>query len=400
MKVRTAPNGSETKEAFCTSCEQWKPATLDHFYFSNEGHDMRRRAGDKQAVLDAIARSYQHTSLLRTHCRDCVRDAQARRDLGRERNRGEAHGDDYPMTRYCPNGHGAHVFATQLERDLVGDVCGTCSAALTDTDPSKLNDTTQPIALPTLPDLRHDKLSFVVSALQAGRHVYLAGTPGTGKSELARQAAEALGLSFGMIACDSSMTRSTLMGLIDAGGVYHRTALRDAIEHGGVFLIDEMDNGNPSLLAALNSAMANGLVAFPDASVPVHADFRVIATANTWGNGPTAEFVGRLKVDPATLDRFVRLSIDIDLRLERELTVRAAGGNVAIAEAALEAVRYARKECETQGVKVLLSPRASMQVAALAAQGWSLKDAMLTTSIGTLDERRAAELLRGAVDGR
>lgn len=385
MKVRT--NEAGIHEARCTRCATWKPADQENFYYSTEAHALIKASGE-QVVKDQIARAKSFTSLLRSNCRECERN----RTPGTARAKVET----YPKTRYCPAGHGAHTFNSETEERLIGTTCKTCGAEFVSRDPSLVSRTTRPIDLPELPAMRHDKLQFVVSALQAGRHVYLAGTPGTGKSELARQAAEALGLSFGMIACDSSMTRSTLMGLVDAGGTYHRTALRDAVEHGGVFLIDEMDNGNPSLLAALNSAMANGLVAFPDESVAVHDDFRVIATANTWGNGPTAEFVGRLKVDPATLDRFVRISVDIDERLERELTIQHAGGNEAIAETVLDVVRGIRAQVAAQGVKVIISPRASMQVAALAAQGWSVKDAVLTTAVGTLDPRMAAELMRSS----
>jgi MoxR-like ATPase len=357
------------------------PATLDNFY--------KGTAYSESATLLKDGRTYGSTTVLRGPCRPCERTRQAAR----------RHGEDgsliaeYPRTMWCPSGHGSHVFTDATAERLMDGRCPACPAHLVDYDPSKRPQVTKLRDLPKLPTPHHARLPQVVSALQAGRHVYLAGTPGTGKSELARQAAETLSVGFYMIACDSSMTRSALMGLIDAGGTYHRTALRDALEFGGVYLLDEIDNGNPSLLAALNSAMSNGKVAFPDATVDVHADFRVVATANTWGNGPTAEFVGRLKVDPATLDRFVRVYVGIDESLERELTIAAAEGDENVGLAVLEEVRKIRARVEAEGVKIIVSPRASMQVAALAARGWSVKDAIMTTAVGTLETRRANDLM-------
>jgi cobaltochelatase CobS len=53
------------------------------------------------------------------------------------------------------------------------------------------------------------------------------------------------------------------MGYMDAHGKLVRTLLREAYEHGGVFLLDEIDAGNPGVLTVLNALLANGQVGFP-----------------------------------------------------------------------------------------------------------------------------------------
>src|SRR5699024_2303605 len=84
-------------------------------------------------------------------------------------------------------------------------------------------------------------------------------------------------------------------------------------------LLDEIDAGNPNVLAALNSALANNYCAFPDGMVKRHDNFRVIAAANTFGSGANIVYAGRNPIDGATKDRFVFIDFDIDENMERQI---------------------------------------------------------------------------------
>jgi MoxR-like ATPase len=53
--------------------------------------------------------------------------------------------------------------------------------------------------------------------------------------------------------------------------------------------------------------------------VEKHENFRIVATANTYGNGATLEFIGRNAIDGATLDRFTVIDWNIDEILELKL---------------------------------------------------------------------------------
>jgi cobaltochelatase CobS len=143
--------------------------------------------------------------------------------------------------------------------------------------------------------------------------------PAPAKSMLAKHAAEALGLPFQALSLGPTTPMSKVFGYFDAHGHYHDTPFRRAFEHGGVMLLDELDNGHPGLLGELNQALAPRARAFADGMVTAHDDFRLVATANTYGTGGDRQYVGRQVLDAATLDRFVMIDVPIDPLLEQRI---------------------------------------------------------------------------------
>ena len=204
--------------------------------------------------------------------------------------------------------------------------------------------------------------------------VWIAGPAGSGKTYAAKTFAKAAGLAFHFNGA-LSMPHE-LLGFVDAAGTYHRTPFREAFEHGGVYVFDEVDGSDNSALLALNAALANGRASFPDRAVDRHPDCVIIATANTWGLGGTAEYVGRSKIDAAFLDRFgVRLLWSYDVALEI-----AISGNPDFARR----VQAARERARAAGLKVLISPRATMAGAALIAGGMTADEAAALTYLANL----------------
>lgn len=171
---------------------------------------------------------------------------------------------------------------------------------------------------------QHNKLGQVLRYVQIRQSLYLYGPAGTGKTQLAETAAKAVNLPFYPISVCGQTTKSDLLGYTTANGSYIETIFRTAYENGGVFLLDEIDNGNPNVTAVLNSALANGVCTFPDKVVKRHPDFICIAAANTFGTGASAEYIGRNPIDAATLDRFKQIFVDYDEELEMELFPNAA----------------------------------------------------------------------------
>ncbi|WP_190821990.1 AAA family ATPase [Saccharopolyspora pogona] len=216
----------------------------------------------------------------------------------------------------------------------------------------------------------HHKLADVTTAILAGEHVLMVGPAGTGKSTIAEQAAEALGLKSYSISLSPQTPASQLLGYMQATGDYVRSLFREAYEHGGVFHFDEFDNGHPSVLAVINGALANGHMAFPDQMVKRHADFRAVASANTYGRGATRAYVGRQAIDAATLDRFSVETIEVDEALENELC-HSTGLEVDQVERVLAYVRKLRRNAEERGMTVVVSPRASVGMCRLLAAGRS-----------------------------
>ena len=138
-------------------------------------------------------------------------------------------------------------------------------------------------------------------------------------------------------------------------------------------MIDEIDASNPNILTMLNDALSNDSMSFPDGMVKRHPSFVEIAAANTWGNGATAEYVGRAPIDGATIDRFTMMHVKIDERLETEL-VRDTGLDMEHGSTWLNIVRTARRNVDANGLKVIVSPRASIGGAKLLAGGFTWQD--------------------------
>jgi hypothetical protein len=206
--------------------------------------------------------------------------------------------------------------------------------------------------------VQHHLFPELLTILSTGLNVWLTGPAGSGKTTAAHNCAKALGLEFRF--CGAQSNEYGLLGFTDANGRTVRTPFREAYEHGGVFLFDEVDASSASAVLAFNAALANGVCNFPDAIVERHEKFVCIAAANTFGLGATNDYVGRMKQDAAFIDRFVSLAWDIDEALETSLS-----GNATWAKR----VQSVRAKVRAKGIKIVISPRASIFGAKLLASG-------------------------------
>ena len=163
----------------------------------------------------------------------------------------------------------------------------------------------------------HEQFDNVLSLVQLDEPVMIIGPAGSGKNVAVAQVAATLGLK--MYYTNNASNEFKLTGFIDAGGTYRETEFYKAFKNGGVFFLDEIDNSDPSALIVINSALANGYMAFPHETIDRHPDFRIVTAANTWGKGADLQYVGRNTLDGATLDRFENIFFDYDKKLEQAL---------------------------------------------------------------------------------
>ena len=208
--------------------------------------------------------------------------------------------------------------------------------------------------------LVHEEFETILTHISVRDNVMLVGPAGSGKTTVCEQVAEALSLEFYCKSVCAQTSKAELLGYMDANGSYITTEFRKAYEFGGVFVLDEVDAGNPNVLAVLNSALANHVCAFADQMVKKHSDFVLIACANTFGLGADRQYVGRNQLDAATLDRFSVIEFNYDEALETSLS-----GNENLAKC----VQAIRKELSNE--RVVISPRATIQGAKLLAAGLS-----------------------------
>ena len=205
--------------------------------------------------------------------------------------------------------------------------------------------------------LQHRQFSDLVTYISSGVNVWVTGTAGAGKTTAVKNVAKALGLKYYFNGAIDSEHK--VLGFIDAQGRIISRPFRQAWEFGGVYLFDEIDGSNPSALLAFNAALANGECDFPDGCIPKHKDFRAVACANTFGGGASADYVGRLRQDGAFLDRWVFLDWEIDSTLEEQIALSNIVDQV-IGNEWIKLVRKCRASAHRNGVKVIISPRASI----------------------------------------
>jgi len=220
----------------------------------------------------------------------------------------------------------------------------------------------------------HHALNELVENCKLRLHTYLLGGAGGGKTTMAEQAAELLGLDF--YSNGALLMKYEAIGHLDASSVFQSTEFRRAFENGGLYLFDEIDASSAEAVVAINGALANGSYAFPDRRVKRHADFVCVAAANTNGKGATREYVGRCPLDGASLDRFVQLEIDYDSTIEQKMGeseyLRWGGQDMAELNDWIAEVRAFRVQCSERKINVIVSPRAIQQGAALLTVGRSL----------------------------
>jgi cobaltochelatase CobS len=220
-----------------------------------------------------------------------------------------------------------------------------------------------------LDGVQHAKFGEVLKCVAERVPTYLVGPAGTGKSTIGENAAKALGLDFYSMSCSAQMTKTDLVGFMNANGGYTAGLMRAPFENGGVFVLDEVDNSNPNLLSTLNTALSNGHMSFPDGPVKRHPDFVVIATANTTGHGATMEYVGRQALDMAFLDRFAYVEVGYDEAVEDAMLASVGDLDPATARSWVVTVRKARENVAKAGLRHIVSPRATLNGARLLRQG-------------------------------
>lgn len=235
----------------------------------------------------------------------------------------------------------------------------------------------------------HSSFSKIIKVLGAAKrkekNIMLVGGAGGGKTHLVKQIAESLNLKFYPMSVGLQTTKSDLLGFINANGVYMPSVIRHAYENGGVLLLDEFDAAHAGVVTILNSLLANGHASFPDKVVEKHKDFVCICACNTYGRGANVDYVGRNRLDGATLDRFIVINVDYDENLESSLTDN---------EQWFGMVKKIRQNIQEQGIKMIVSPRASMDGADLLDAGFGISEVVDMVILKGVDEDTKRKVLR------
>lgn len=248
--------------------------------------------------------------------------------------------------------------------------------------------------------LFHRQLPQVIAWMNAGVPLWLWGGAGAGKTHLPRQVGEALGLAYYTFSIDPTTSIGKLLGFRNlANGEFVEGWLFKPYKEGGVVLLDELDTGDPGVLAALNALLANDEYTFPNGErVKRHDKLRIMVGANTKGCGAVAGYTARNRLDAATLDRFAVVELTYDEGLELSLATGLpkppgktwTSGVKHDAAACEKWVKWVQKVRANVGVSVLVSPRASINGAKALRAGIPVAEVMdaMVFRFCTSDTRR------------
>lgn len=232
----------------------------------------------------------------------------------------------------------------------------------------------------------HKDLPTLVKYLALFGQAMIVGPTGSGKSTMAKQAAEAMNLPYGSFSCNLEASKSELIGFQNLNG-YVESNFLYFYENGGVFLIDEYDAMSASISVVLNSVFdRSGRISVPNrVGNPVavkHPQFYCILAGNTWGSG-SVEYQGRDMQDAAFLDRFkmCRLYVDYDENVERNI----AGGHYSWL---MKIREFMKNHVDNEK----FSTRSVYDASVLLSNGFSKKD-VLTSISSHWDETLQQQLL-------
>ncbi len=212
---------------------------------------------------------------------------------------------------------------------------------------------------------KHIKYNQIMTCIEVGIPVYLAGPAGSGKNYTVEKIAEELGWNFYF--SNSIQQEYKLTGFIDAGGKYHETEFYKACmdEEECIFFLDEIDASIPDVLVLLNAAIANGYFEFPNRRVDFD-NVHFVAAGNTLGNGADERYTGRMVLDSATLDRFAIIPFDYD----RDIELGLANKN----EELVNFIHDVRDFVDRRGLRHIVSYRCIKMVTSLEEAEMSLED--------------------------
>ncbi|MHA1940870.1 MAG: AAA family ATPase [Candidatus Hodarchaeales archaeon] len=136
-------------------------------------------------------------------------------------------------------------------------------------------------------------------AMLTGKHVYLEGVPGIGKTYMANTFSLCLGTQFSRIQFTPDMLPSDIIGTNIFNPKTGTFRLRKGPIFGNVILADEVNRAPPKTQSAMLEAMGEGQVSIEGETHKLEKPFVVLATANP------VEQEGTYPLPEAQLDRFM-----------------------------------------------------------------------------------------------
>lgn len=236
---------------------------------------------------------------------------------------------------------------------------------------------------PMVPDIdpnyifRIEHLLAFLFALTTGKNSWLYGHTGTGKTTFVEQVAARIGYPVMRVNMDNDIERSDFLGstvLLEEKGAtvskFTEGVLPKAMQQACILLVDEMDFGKSGIMYVMQRALeAKGLLLTEDHGrlVKPHEQFRIVATANTRGQGDEYGcYPGARVQSNALLDRFT-VWLHVDYMNEKEEKALLSSTYPTLDKTAVDQLtlfaREIRKAFTNRELLMSISPRSLLSIA-------------------------------------
>ena len=244
---------------------------------------------------------------------------------------------------------------------------------------------------------RRRELELVRAALASGAHILLEGPPGTGKSTLLREVAQARHTPFMLVEGNAELTPARLIGSFDPALVLERGyrpenftdgPLAAAMRGGGLLYVEELNRVPEETVNVLLTVMSEGEINVPRLGrIAADANFRLVAAMNPYDS------VGTSRLSMALYDRTCRISLGYqDAEHERQIVQLVAPQ--AKEELTAEAVDLARATREHPDLRSGASVRGAIDYARLVPELAGVR------TVGARDEQVGLDAALTALSGR
>lgn len=245
---------------------------------------------------------------------------------------------------------------------------------------------------------QHHRFQDLLLDLKAGHNVYNYGPTGSGKTVAVYTAAKVLGLNVYRKVLNRETSPYVFSGYMKGSEYVEGMAFRPYTQ-GGILFADELDNGNANAGTTLKEYADADEVWFPHGLFKKHKDFRLVANANTIGNGANSQYVGRNQQDKALLNIFKFHYWGYDESFEETICwaeFLACGGKAEqkpTFDKFLKGMRQFRQAIVELNINHILSPRNFKQASKDFALGRDIQHITDTIILKGLDEGQTTKII-------
>lgn len=173
---------------------------------------------------------------------------------------------------------------------------------------------------------RRKEILMIVSAIQAGKHIFLEGPPGTSKSTILKAIARHMEAKYWLVTGNSDLTTSKLIGYFEPAEALSKGykpecfmpgALLEAMQEGGFLYIEEFNRLPDETTNVFVTVMSEKKLTVPRLGiVESHPGFHIMAALNPLDD------IGISRISRALKDRFSSIRMDYQSEAEEVEIVR------------------------------------------------------------------------------